>query len=239
MRRDDATDTLQLALTASWCASGCIVRFPFLNDNGSSYIHGDLAIWLEDARLGHVRGTPSHPQTRWHQALKGGILLENYNLRGDPAVHIVRFVDHNNHHRCYESLQDLTEPPFSCRKAPNDGYSRSLFIAAGHFPAGSSSDCHLTRRVQYAGTIVPNSEAGQAIRRVGTGVNVDPVGPEVGCQDRRVSVHDDPPMIPDEVEKSAANAQNVLPGLLLKLDPRTHACVHKQIAVGFAVWRSV
>ena len=106
----------------------------------------------------------------------------------------------------------------------------------GTLAAGSSSDCRLPRRVQYAGTIRPNSEAGQAIRRVGAGVNVDPVEPEVRCRDRRVSMHDDPPVIPDEVEKSAANAQNIVPGLLLKLDPRTHACVHKQIAVGFAVW---
>jgi hypothetical protein len=109
----------------------------------------------------------------------------------------------------------------------------------GTLAAGSSSDCRLPRRVQYAGTIRPNSEAGQAIRRVGAGVNVDPVEPEVRCRDRRVSMHDDPPVIPDEVEKSAANAQNIVPGLLLKLDARAHACVHKQIAVGFAVWRSV
>ena len=58
------------------------------------------------------------------------------------------------------------------------------------------------------------------------------------CQDRRVSVHDDPPVIPDKVEKGVANSQHVVPRLVFKLDARTHASVHKQIAVGFTVWRS-
>jgi putative transposase len=44
MRADDVTDTLQLALTASGCASARVVHKPrLLSDNGSSYISGDLA----------------------------------------------------------------------------------------------------------------------------------------------------------------------------------------------------
>ena len=59
-----------------------------LSDNGSSYIAGDLAEWLEDKGMDHVRGAPLHPQTqgkieRWHQTLKNRILLENYYLPGD------------------------------------------------------------------------------------------------------------------------------------------------------------
>ena len=50
-----------------------------LSDNGSSYISGDLAEWLEDHGMDHVRGAPYHPQTqgkieRWHQTLKNRIL---------------------------------------------------------------------------------------------------------------------------------------------------------------------
>ena len=46
-----------------------------LSDNGSSYISGDLAEWLEDHGMDHVRGAPYHPQTqgkieRWHQTLE-------------------------------------------------------------------------------------------------------------------------------------------------------------------------
>jgi transposase InsO family protein len=61
----------------------------------------------------HVRGTPYHPQTqgkieRWHQTLKNRILLENYYLPGDLEAQVEAFVDHNNHHRYHESLDNLT-----------------------------------------------------------------------------------------------------------------------------------
>lgn len=46
-----------------------------LSDNGASYIAGDLAQWLDEKGMDHVRGAPNHPQTqgkieRWHQTLK-------------------------------------------------------------------------------------------------------------------------------------------------------------------------
>src|SRR6478609_5089237 len=114
MRADDVTDTLQLALTASGCASARVVHKPrLLSDNGSSYVSGDLAKWLEDVGMDHVRGAPNHPQTqgkieRWHQTLKNRIRLENYYLPGDLKAYIGRFVEHYNHRRYHESLQNLT-----------------------------------------------------------------------------------------------------------------------------------
>ena len=68
---------------------------------------------LKDAGMFHVRGAPCHPQTqgkieRWHQTLKNRILLDNYYLPGDLEAHIDRFVDHYNHRRYHESLQNLT-----------------------------------------------------------------------------------------------------------------------------------
>jgi putative transposase len=59
------------------------------------------------------RGAPCHPQTqgkieRWHQTLKNRILLENYYLPGDLEAQIARFVEHYNHERYHESLQNLT-----------------------------------------------------------------------------------------------------------------------------------
>ena len=45
---------------------------------------------------------------RWHQTLKNRILLENYYLPGDLEAQIARFVEHYNHRRYYESLQNLT-----------------------------------------------------------------------------------------------------------------------------------
>ena len=51
MRADDVTDTLQMALTASGCCSARVVHKRLLSDNGSSYVSGDLAKWLEDASM--------------------------------------------------------------------------------------------------------------------------------------------------------------------------------------------
>ena len=64
MRAEDVTDTLKLALETSGCSSAEVVHKPrLLSDNGSSYIAGDLAAWLEDQGMDHVRGAPNRPQT--------------------------------------------------------------------------------------------------------------------------------------------------------------------------------
>ena len=65
MRADDVTETLKLALQASGSDRVEVVHKPrLLSDNGSSYIAGDLADWLIDQGMAHVRGAPNHPQTQ-------------------------------------------------------------------------------------------------------------------------------------------------------------------------------
>ena len=114
MKSGDVTDTLDLALQASGCDQATVLHKPrLLSDNGASYISGELADWLEDQQMDHVRGAPYHPQTqgkieRWHQTLKNRILLENDYLPGDLTQQIDAFVDHYNHRRYHESLQNLT-----------------------------------------------------------------------------------------------------------------------------------
>ena len=114
MRAEDVTETLKLALKSSGCDSVRVAHKPrLLSDNGSSYISGDLAEWLEAHGMNHVRGTPHHPQTqgkieRWHQTLKNRVLLENYYLPGDLEGQISAFVDHYNNRRYHESLDNLT-----------------------------------------------------------------------------------------------------------------------------------
>ena len=71
------------------------------------------ADWLEDQGMRHTRGKPYHPMTqgkieRWHLSLKSRILLENYYLPGDLERAIANFVDHYNHRRYHESLDNLT-----------------------------------------------------------------------------------------------------------------------------------
>jgi len=114
MKAEDVTATLDLALRASGLETAKPADRPkLLSDNGSSYIAGDLATWLADRQIKHLRGAPYHPMTqgkieRWHQTLKNRILLENYFLPGDLESQIAAFVDDYNHRRYHESIDNLT-----------------------------------------------------------------------------------------------------------------------------------
>jgi putative transposase len=119
-------------LQASGCDQVHVVHKPrLLSDNGSSYVSGELAEWLGDKKMGHIRGAPYHPQTqgkieRWHQTLKNRILLENYFFPADLEAQIEVFVDYYNHQRCHESINNLT---------PADVYfGRGQAILNRHFP---------------------------------------------------------------------------------------------------------
>ncbi len=64
MKADDVTDTLVLALTAAGLAGAEAAQRPrLLSDNGSSYVAGDLADWLSEHGMDHVRGAPYHTET--------------------------------------------------------------------------------------------------------------------------------------------------------------------------------
>jgi putative transposase len=114
MKADDVTATLELALKTSGLEQARVVHRPrLLSDNGSSYVSADLAKWLDERDMQHVRGAPYHPMTqgkieRWHQTLKNRILLENYYLPGDLERQIAAFVIYYNHRRYHESLGNLT-----------------------------------------------------------------------------------------------------------------------------------
>ena len=88
MKAEDVTDTLELALTASGCDQAHVQRKPrLLSDNGSSDISGDLAEWLDDRTMKHVRRAPCHPQTQG----KGKGKIEHYR-----------------HHCYHKSLSNVT-----------------------------------------------------------------------------------------------------------------------------------
>jgi putative transposase len=112
MAAADVTATLDLALQAS--GLDAVDRRPrLLSDNGPSYLATELADWLAQHGISHTRGKPYHPMTqgkieRWHLSLKSRILLENYYLPGDLESAVAAFVEHYNHHRYHESLDNLT-----------------------------------------------------------------------------------------------------------------------------------
>jgi putative transposase len=119
MAASDVTDTLELALEASGCSEVRVRHRPrLLSDNGPGYVADELARWLAARGMEHIRGAPSHPQTqgkieRWHQTMKNRILLEHYYLPGELEAQVAAFVDHYNHRRAHESLDNL---------APADAY---------------------------------------------------------------------------------------------------------------------
>ena len=114
MRASDVTETIELALAASGCDQAVVQHKPrLLSDNGSCYISGELAEWMQKQEMEHIRGAPFHPQTqgkieRWYQTMKNRILLENYYLPGNLEQQISAFVDHYNNHRYHESLNNVT-----------------------------------------------------------------------------------------------------------------------------------
>jgi putative transposase len=114
MCASDVTATLDQALAVSGLDQIAVAHPPrLLSDNGSSYVADDLARWLEHKGMQHVRGAPYHPQTqgkieRWHQTLKNRILLHNYYLPGDLERQVRAFVEHYNHVRYHESIDNLT-----------------------------------------------------------------------------------------------------------------------------------
>ena len=64
MRASDVTETIELALAASGCDQAIVQHKPrLLSDSGSCYILADLAKWMEEKKMEHVRSAPFHPQT--------------------------------------------------------------------------------------------------------------------------------------------------------------------------------
>ena len=114
MAASDVTATLELALQASELDHAEVDGRPrLLSDNGPSYVANDLSDWLEAQGMRHTRGKPYHPMTqgkieRWHLSLKSRILLENYFLPSDLERAVAGFVEHYNHRRYHESLDNLT-----------------------------------------------------------------------------------------------------------------------------------
>ena len=125
MSASDVTATLEQALAASGLDHITVTQRPrLLSDNGSSYVADDLAKWLEGKGMQHVRGAPYHPHTqgkieRWHQTLKNRILLDNYYLPGDLERQIGAFVEHYNHVRYHESVNNVTPADVYFGRAAN------------------------------------------------------------------------------------------------------------------------
>ena len=114
MGSDDVTQTLDDALALAGLAQATVRHRPrLLSDNGPCYVSGSLREYLADKDIVHTRGAPYHPQTqgkieRYHRTLKNVVTLRNYYLPWDLEQEISRFVEHYNHERVHESLDNVT-----------------------------------------------------------------------------------------------------------------------------------
>jgi len=79
----DVADTLDDALNFTKLDSAKVKhKARLLSDNGPCYLSNELAEYLKDNSMTHMRGRPYHPQTqgkteRWHRSMKNQVLLEN------------------------------------------------------------------------------------------------------------------------------------------------------------------
>ena len=114
MAASDVTDTLEDALKVTGLKHARVHHKPrLLSDNGPCYISGELKTWLKSQDIEHTRGAPYHPQTqgkleRYHRAMKNVVKLENYYYPWQLEKAIADWVQHYNHERYHESLDNVT-----------------------------------------------------------------------------------------------------------------------------------
>ena len=114
MQATDVMETLDLARARTGIDQVRVVHRPrLLSDNGSCYVSGELAAYLETHQIAHTRGAPYHPMTqgkieRYHRSMKNVVKLEHYHSPWELERAIARFVDHYNHRRLHEALDNVT-----------------------------------------------------------------------------------------------------------------------------------
>jgi transposase InsO family protein len=78
------------------------------------YLRNDwLKRWLNNHEIEHTRGAPYHPMTqgkieRYHRTIKNLVKLENYYYPWQLEKAIADWVQHYNHERYHESLDNVT-----------------------------------------------------------------------------------------------------------------------------------
>lgn len=114
MSSDDVQELLDLAINKTGVTKINVRHRPrLLSDNGPCYLSGQLKKYLEDMKIGHIRGRPYHPMTqgkieRFHRSLKNVINLDNYYYPWDLEKQLEKFVNYYNHERYHESIDNLT-----------------------------------------------------------------------------------------------------------------------------------
>ncbi len=111
MKSEDAESTVRKALAHANLPKN--KRPKLLSDNGSSYIAHEFKAFLKDEKIKPVHGRAMHPQTqgkieRYHRTMKNVVKLHHYYSPEELERALEKFVQHYNHHRYHESLNNCT-----------------------------------------------------------------------------------------------------------------------------------
>lgn len=111
MKAEDAESTVRKALVFANIPKDR--RPKLLSDNGSSYIAHEFKAFLKDENITPVHGRAMHPQTqgkieRYHRNMKNVVKLDHYYSPEELERALEKFVNHYNHHRYHESLNNCT-----------------------------------------------------------------------------------------------------------------------------------
>jgi transposase InsO family protein len=114
MQAIDVMATLDLARARAGADRVHVVHRPrLLSDNGPCYVSQALGSYLTQHGLTHTRGAPYHPMTqgkieRYHRSMKNVVKLDVYYSPWELERAIGHFVEHYNHRRLHEALQNVT-----------------------------------------------------------------------------------------------------------------------------------
>jgi putative transposase len=114
MQASDVMTTLDLARAKAGVDQVRGVHRPrLLSDNGPCYVSRALGTYLTRHGLTHTRGAPYHPMTqgkieRYHRSMKNMVKLDVYYSPWELERALGHFVEHYNHRRLHESLQNVT-----------------------------------------------------------------------------------------------------------------------------------
>lgn len=114
MAATDVQDTLDIAVAKTGVTRVKVEHRPrLLSDNGPAYVSQELANYLKQFQMRHIRGKPYHPMTqgkieRYHRSLKNVICLENHYFPWQLQHAIDDFIDHYNNLRYHEALDNVT-----------------------------------------------------------------------------------------------------------------------------------
>jgi len=109
MKAEDVKQTLDEALVVAQTHAPP----KLLSDNESCYLSVELAEYLNDRNMKHVRSRPLHPQTQgkieqYHRSMKNVVKLDNYYSPGQLESKMKQFVQYYNYERYHESINNLT-----------------------------------------------------------------------------------------------------------------------------------